>query len=207
VTALLEAQTAKTRVPGTDRVEWIDGARGLSIVLMIVSHVGLVTGLTPAWFHLYAMRPVAPVFLLLLGMLWRPGFRPRHIQFAVGIVVAQLLALSLGFPAPNILAVMGLCLLAMPLAIRWPTAALSLCVTQLMFWPMPDWWTGYAPGFALALVLGGALLPRDGYVKAYGQLGVRLGLAAVGRRPLTWYLGHLLVLTVTVAVIVATSPA
>lgn len=180
------------------RVGWIDGARGLSIAAMIVSHVGLVTGLTPWWFHLYVMRPVAPMFLLLLGLLWRPGFRRRHVQFIAGMVAAQVLALTLGFPFPNILLLMGAALLVMPAAMRWPTAVLTLCVCQLAFWPVPDWWTGYQPGFVVAFVLAGQLLPQDGYLRGYGRLGSKLGMEVVGRWPLTFYLGHLLVLVVAV---------
>lgn len=176
------------------RVGWIDGARGLSIVAMIVSHLGLFFGTTPGWFHLYVMRPVAPFFLLLLGMLWRPGFRRRHRQFIVAAVVAQVLALYIGFALPNIFVVMGLCLLAMPYAMRWPVAAIVLAVVQLHFWPMPEWWTGYQPGFALVLVVVGKLVPADGYLEGFGRLGSWLGCEVVGRRPMTWYLGHLLVL-------------
>lgn len=183
-----------------DRVTWIDGARGLSIVLMIVSHVGMVTGTTPYWFHLYVMRPVAPVFVLLLGMLWRPGLRRRHVQFAGGIVAAQLLAAVLGFPAPDILLVMGLALLVLPAAIRVPHLALALCFTQVAFWPVPGW-NGYPLGFVLGLALIGALVPADGFVRHYGRLGAALHLDVVGRYPLTFYLGHLLVLVVATMVV------
>lgn len=177
-----------------ERVGWIDGARGLSIVAMIVSHLGLITGLTAGWFHLYVMRPVAPMFLLLLGMLWRPGFRRRHVQFIAAAIASALLAAYIGFAVPNILTVMAMCLLAMPIAVRWPVGALVLCVLQVTFWPMPAWWTGYQPGFALLLVLVGQLLPADGYLRAYGRLGSWLGFEAVGRRPITWYVGHLVAL-------------
>lgn len=177
------------------RIGWVDGARGLSIVAMIVSHVGLVTGVTPGWFHLYVMRPVAPMFLLLLGMLWRPGFRRRHVQFIAAAIVAQAMAIYIGFALPNIFVVMGLVLLLMPLAVRWPVATLVLCILQVQFWPHPEWWTGYPLGFALAFALIGSKLPADGLVEAYGRLGSRLGLEGVGRRPMTWYLGHLALLS------------
>lgn len=176
-----------------ERVGWVDGARGLSIAAMIVSHVGLATGSTPAWFHLVVMRPVAPVFLILLGLLWRPGFRRRHVQLLGGAVVSQLLALYLGFALPNILVVMALVLLVMPLAVRWPQITLGLAVTSIVFWT-PAFWSGYPLGFALACAMAGHLLRPDGFVRAYGSFGSRLGLEVVGRWPLTFYLGHLLVL-------------
>lgn len=199
--SLVELDTILRRArPG--RVGWIDGARGLSIAAMIVSHASLTFDLLPAWFHVVVMRPVAPMFLLLLGMLWRPGFRRRHVQFAGALVASQLFALTLGFAVPNIFVVMGICLLLMRLAVRWPVATVVLCVNQLVFWPLPDWWSGYPLGFALLLVLLGHLIPADGFMRAYGNLGQRLGLTVVGRYPMTFYLGHLLVL-----VLVSLSPS
>lgn len=183
------------------RIGWIDGARGLSIVAMIVSHVGLALDLTPEWFHVYVMRPVAPMFLLLLGMLWRPGLRRRHLQFAGGVVAAALLSLSLGFGFPNILTLMAVALLVMPLMVRFPVVTLAACVTQLAYWPHPNWWTGYPLGLVLAMVLVGHLVSADGAVQAYGRFGDRLGLGVVGRYPLSFYVGHLAVLAFHVHVV------
>lgn len=190
---LLLDQT-KEQAPG--RVGWIDGARGLSIVAMIVSHLDYVVGPGIGWLHTYAMRPAAPMFLLLLGMLWRPGWRRRHWHLLGGAVASQLLAIALGFAFPNILLLMGAALLVMPWATRWPVATLAACMTQLMFWPVPDWWSGYAPGFVVGLAVLGACMAPDGLVRGYGRVGSRLGLEVVGRRPLTFYLGHLVALWV-----------
>lgn len=195
-------QIAQARATGTGRVGWIDGARGLSIVAMIVSHVDLMLlgGQSGDVVHRVLMRPFAPLFLLLLGMLWRPGLRKRHLQLLGGAVAATALATPLGFEVPNILVLMGACLLVMPWAVRWPVATLAVCVTQLQFWPTPDWWTSYEPGFALALVTAGAVIPSDGIVQGFGRLGSRLGLEVVGRMPLRFYLGHFVALWVLVIV-------
>lgn len=176
------------------RVGWIDGARGLSIVAMIISHADYLLGPNIAVFHWVIMRPVAPMFLLLLGMMWRPGWRRRHWHLVGGALVAQLLALGLGLGFPNILTLMLGAVLVMPYAVRWPVATLALCVVQLSFWPVPDWWTGYQPGFVVAMTTVGATVIPDGIVEGYGRLGSRLGLEAVGRMPLRFYLGHLVAL-------------
>lgn len=184
---------------GLGRTRWIDGARGLSIVGMMLSHVLIVAGL--AWWpllHLTLWRPVAPVFFLLFGILWRSGWRRRHWQLLAGALVAHGFAVVLGFPLPDVLAVIVGLVLVMPLCKRWPHAAIALAVTQLAFWPMPELWGGFAPGFAVALATAGATVPADGFVRAWGNAGVRLGLEVVGRHPLAWYLGHLATLSLFV---------
>lgn len=182
------------RVRPAARIGWIDGARGLSIAAMIISHIGLWSGLTPGWFHLYVMRPVAPMFLLLLGALWRPGWRTRHWHLVAAAGVASLLALVLDFAQPNIMPLIVVAVLALHVSSRLPVVALVLCIVQLAFWPVPDWWTGYPIGFVVAFATIGYLLPADRVLIAYGRVGQRLGLAVVGRAPLRFYLGHLLIL-------------
>jgi hypothetical protein len=186
----------------TERVGWIDGARGLSIVLMIVSHVDLALGMPLGrGFHVYAMRPVAPVFIVLFAMLWRPGWRRRHWQLLAAAPIAQVCAWLLGWGVPNILVLLLFALLAMPAVERYPVVVAILGVNQLAFWPIgPGWWTGYSLGFVLVFLVIGRYVADRRFIEAYGRLGERAGLARVGRQPLRWYLGHLVLLTGVVGV-------
>lgn len=177
------------------RVGWIDGARGLSIVLMIVSHVDLVLGAPLGWwFHVVLMRPVAPVFMMLFATLWRPGWRRRHWHLVGGAVVAQLCVAFLFGTVPNILVLLLWAVLLMPFVDRWPVVVILVAVNQLAFWPVPDWWTGYPPGLLLAFLVAGRHLSPAGFLEGYGRVGSWLRLEAVGRRPMTWYVGHLVFL-------------
>lgn len=194
--ALLEVgPTSSSR----ERLAWIDGARGFSIVAMIVSHIGLISGLTPWWFHQVVMRPVAPVFLMLFAMLWRPGWRRRHWQLLASATAASGMAAYLGFATPNILLVLLGAVIIMPAIERWPLAVAALGATQLVFWPLPEWWTGYPVGFVLVLLVAGRHAPVDGFLSGYGRLGLALGCERIGQQPLRWYLGHLLALVLLVA--------
>lgn len=184
------------------RVGWIDGARGLSVAAMMFSHLDLVVGAPLGWvFHSVIMRPVAPVFLLLLALLWRQGWRRRHWQLVLAAPMAQGLATLLGFAVPNILLVILGGVLVLPIVQRWPVPVTIAAVTQLVFWPLPEWWTGYPVGFVLVLLVVGRHVRVDGFLEGYGRVGSRLGLEFVGRHPLSFYLGHLagLVLLVLVA--------
>lgn len=177
------------------RVGWIDGARGLSIFLMVWSHVDLALG-SPlgSMFHLVWMRPVAPVFLMLFAMLWRPGFRRRHLQLIGGAVVAQLLTLYLFGELPNILVVLVGAVLVMPLVERYPVPVLLVAVNQLAFWPLPDWWTGYPVGLVLVFLVAGRHVMVRPFLAGYGAVGAWLGMGFLGRYPMSCYVGHLAVL-------------
>lgn len=184
-----------------ERVSWIDGARGLSIVLMMLSHLSLTFGIFGAWFHWVLMRPVAPIFLLLFAMLWRPGLRRSHLRLFAAAPIAQALAYLLGFPVPDILLVICGAVLVMPVVQRWPIPVTILAVTQLAFWPIPGW-DGYPVGFVLVLLVVGSHLDVGPALTGYGRVGSWLGLDAIGRHPLPWYLGHLGGLVVLVLVLV-----
>ena len=190
------------RVSGSaGRIAWVDGLRGLSITAMIISHIGLTTGITPAWVHLVALRPFAPMFLFLAGYLWRPGWRRRHWQLLGTATAAQLLAWDLGFTTPNIVVLIVVAVGALHLAHRWPFLVVMLSVNQLVFWPLPDWWSGYPLGFVVLCAMAGQLVAHriafmDGSLIKAGTLAHRVGLGAVGRAPVRWYLGHLALLVV-----------
>lgn len=182
------------------RLAWVDGARGLGIAMLLVSHVLVVVG--AEWFapvHGTLWRPGAVMFLVVLGYLWRPGWRERHWQVLAAAIPAQAAASYLGLSEPNILLVILATVGLLHVAERWPQATLGLAAVQVVFWH-PESWTGYPLGFALICAMAGRWLPVDSAVRGFGRLGCWLKLEVLGRRPLTFYLGHLLVLAAAVAV-------
>jgi hypothetical protein len=175
---------------GVGRLELLDKLRGLAIVLMVVDHVAVQTG-SPWFVRTLVTRPALPLFLLVAGMLWRPGLRRRHLQLAAAAGSATVLGAQLGMVAPDVLVVIGIGLAAMPLAVRWPVVTLALAAIQPTTWPL---WQGYEPGTVLVLLyLGHALATRTPLELRWADR-LPWWTAVVGRFPLTVYVGHLAVL-------------
>jgi hypothetical protein len=184
--------TAPTRLVGLDR------ARGLAIALMVLDHVLVVID-GPALVRLTVTRAALPLFALLIGALWRPGLRWRHVELIAAAVAASVLGPLAGLTAtPDVLVVIAVALLLMPLAVRAPIPVLAASIIAPVTWPEAH--TGYSVAVVLALILTGYLLRwkiRDGVE----HTSLPAWLAVVGRYPLTWYLGHLTVLAALRAVL------
>ncbi len=86
--------------------------------------------------------------------------------------------------------------LAWPLVVAHPGVTLTLGLISALY--VPVGWHGYEPGLVLAWFCLGLLARLEWFA-----LGDRLPvqLERVGRRPLIWYVGHLVVLTGIAAVI------
>lgn len=185
----------------------IDAARGLAIVLMILDHVLLVVQ------NLYAdrlpldaaqtidlvrrtvTRASLPLFMVASGVMLSEKGRNlgRYLEVVgVALVVNVVLqAYPIGFGFPEILGVWCLVMIAAPTINRYPVAAASVGAVQLYVWPIA--WGGYQPGLVVLLMVLGVLSgPRS--LEWCSQLPQ--WLRSLGRRPLSWYCGHLAVLVV-----------
>lgn len=186
------------------RIAWLDKLRGFAIAGMMLSHFTRFLAL-PGWeWVLIATRPFMPFFAVLIGVLWRPGFRKRHVQLAAAAAVTVVLAAQSGFAVPSILGVLLIALPIVQLVHKAPVAGIIGGLVQVMSFPIPYPWTGYQPGLVVALILVGYLARHSGglWEGAEARALDRLpgAFAAIGRRPLTWYAGHLLVLAAILTV-------
>jgi len=158
---------------------------------MILDHVLLVA--FPAHggallVRLTVTRAALPLFILVAGHL--AVDRPIHPRRMVGVILcgagATVLTRDLGFPEPDVLMVIAVCVIGLSVVpARYRALVLVVAVLQPVTWPLP--YTGYQPGPVVALLVIGGHLPD------LARLGDRLPLwtAAVGRHPLAWYIGHL----------------
>lgn len=176
------------------RLDGLDRLRGLAIACMVADHLALFAGVDVV--RLTIGRVAVPVFFVVSGALVRRLTR-RHL-----LVLAAGLLLPLAAPwvdSPNVLAlnVAGAALLVLARSRPWGPALLA--AVALTFeangWHNP---TGYPFGVLVALMCLGQWVGPP----ALGRLGGCLPafLASPGRRPLTWYLGHVLALTAVVLV-------
>lgn len=63
-----------TVAPRTERVEWIDAAKGLGIVLIVLGHITSVE--TPSWFYIYLYAFHVPLFFFVSGLTFKPAAKP-----------------------------------------------------------------------------------------------------------------------------------
>lgn len=179
---------------GATRLVGLDRLRGLAIGCMIVDHVALLGGLQLV--RVTVGRLALPIFFVLAGAL------VRRLTWRHGAVFAVGLGLPVVVPwidSPNVLVLYAVGAVVLVAGARWwwwPWAVLVVAVTLLAngwgAWPAG----GYPPAALLALLAVGTLLRRYVGLNAVAEAGEGLPgwLGAIGRRPVTWYVGHLLVL-------------
>lgn len=182
-----------TAVASPVRLAGIDRARGLAVLLMVLDHALVVLDSNnPA--RLTVTRLALPLFMICAATVWkgRPSRRRALALAAVGALDLFLAPLvGLGSPAP----VAGFCLLvallvAAPTLLRWPLVACVLGFVQGFFIPLG--WQGWELGVLLGWFMVGRLGLASGQ-QEIRRIGDRLPafLAVIGRRPLIWYVGHL----------------
>lgn len=197
------------------RVVWVDRLRGLAVVAMVVDHVCAV--LAYVWhvpgpwvvLRLTVGRVAFPVFLLLTGWLLvgRGPSSRRTARIAAAGVGAALWSMVCGLPIgqPDILLLIAAVLAVWPVIVRAPVLAAAVGVIQPFTWPVP--WAGYQPGALVALMVLGWLWGQPGpdwqtLRLVDSDLGwVPEPVRWLGRWPLEFYVGHLVVLGVVVVVV------
>lgn len=171
------------------RVE-LDRLRGLAILLMIGDHLARVWSFEG--YRLTLGRLAVPLFFIIAGHLAGSRLTRRHLwAFVIG------LNLPLVVPwvdAPNVLVwfAVGAVILYAFERYGWPT---WLLIVPALVWAANGWpslWAAsYNPLALLALMAVGRGLGREAFVSGR-HLPAWVG--ALGRHPLTWYVGHVLAL-------------
>lgn len=172
-----------TAAPARQRIKLLDVLRGLAILLMIVDHA-LVVFDAPEILR-YLTRPALPMFMMTMGYLIRPGWRIRHLELLVAALVSWPMAVQLGIADVPILVVLALVLPLVVWGQGYPVVLAATGVMMMSVWPID--WVGYHPGTLVALIALGIIL-RDRQPEFDVSWGV---VEAIGRYPLTFYVGHL----------------
>jgi len=173
------------------RSDQLDGFRGLAIALMMLDHATYVLA-GPAEIRWTLGRLAMPMFFLLAGHL-AGRLRWRHAQIGL---LGLLLPLAVPWiDTPNVLLLWALgC--AVVYAARWAGLPLWLLIVV----PLVEVANGVSidgPGYYSPAVLGalmalGTMLPRTTFNWRLPRAALR-PVAALGRHPILWYVGHLLV--------------
>lgn len=188
--------TALTLTPLVRRVE-LDRLRGLAILLMVGDHLALVWSFEA--YRLTLGRLAMPLFFVVAGHLAGRRLSSRHLlAVGVGLVLPVVVP---WVDSPNVLVWFGVGAGILYVFERrgWPTWLLVL--PALIF--AANGWSllsgrSYDPLALLALmVVGRGLAPT--LLVAGRRLPCWVG--ALGRRPLTWYVGHVLALQVVLVAV------
>lgn len=182
-----------TREASTRSRLWqIDALRGAAIVLMVGDHLALVAGDDAMTYRVTLGRLAMPIFFVLAGHL---AGRLSWRHAAVGGIGLALPLVVPWIDSPNVLVLWALGCVLLWAARRVGVHPLWLVIVAATV--AANGWgirvgTSYEFLSLWALMAAGALVPRSALI----ALGSHLPgwLAVIGRRPVTWYVGHLLVL-------------
>lgn len=178
----------KTRISGIDR------ARGFAIILMMFQHFLLLYHGPNAW-ESTGGRLVAPIFLIVGGSLvTRMSIRHIHV-FILGIFLTIAVPWA-GNPSILIYYVISAFIIwgirRVNFALLWIPVFISLALYANGIWVTPN--GQYSPMAALALMCIGSLIGRTIIGNLGGLLPKWEWLAFIGRHPLAFYAGHLMLL-------------
>lgn len=181
------------------RLVVVDRLRGLAVALMVLDHV-LVQLDRDSILRVTVTRPALPLFMICAAIVWKPATWRRWTVLLALALVELVLFIPLGMGVPGIVAVFALVLVVIDAVgidrfDRWSAVFLAAGILQALY--LPVGWRGYEPGLVLAWFALGRLAAAP-----FLELGSRVpdGFASIGRRPLVWYVGHLVAL-VPVAVL------
>lgn len=192
------------------REAWLDRARGLAVVLMVVDHLAVF--LVHEWgnpapygglaqvLRLTVTRASLVLFMLVAGwLIEQHGARPRRMaEICLAGAAVTAFGWWLDFPIgrPDVLLLIGVCLCFWRQIRRHPVAAIALGVVQLTAWPIP--WSGYQPGAVLALLAAGIVWNCRAFAEGGRLWTQRLPswLGWPGRHALGLYVAHIAALGV-----------
>lgn len=178
------------------RVGAVDRVRGLAIACMVVDHLCLIFS-GPELLRWTVGRLAMPLFFVLSGYLLR-RLSWRHAGIgAVGLVLP---AAVVWVDRPNVLVWYAVGAVVLTL-LRWaevsPVVLVVVVLTVMANHGGSRLGSSYEPGALLALMALGQMLKKRAQdperVFAWGSR-LPVFLEGVGRRPLAFYLGHVLVL-------------
>lgn len=182
----------------------IDAWRGLAILLMLLDHFALVMlehfGGGIGWhvIRLTLTRPAMPIFFVTLGWLLiehRPS-ADRIVRTSCLAALCTVLWLALGQHQGDILWGVVVVLLLRRWVVDVPWLVLGVGLIQSAYWPGLNFAGGYEIGRLFAFASLGPLLHAwlAGFPISF-RPGIQRHLGVVGQHPLSWYVGHLIVLT------------
>jgi hypothetical protein len=177
----------------------LDQLRGLAIILMVLDHVLL--QIEPTHSLRYTLTRLSlPLFMITAGTLYRPATPRRLARLAPAILVEATISTIVLESRPGIVTVYAIALLTTTATqhiprLGTPRALIAIGLLQTLLLPIT--WTGYQPGLVLAFVNAGRLINPA----SLPAMSPDSRLATIGRYPMTWYVGHLLVLIAITAAI------
>lgn len=179
------------------RLTYLDALRGLAVALMILDHTIATTAIGGDYTIRHTITRLSlPAFCFAAAGTYTGRQSPRRLVQLLGVILLAEIplngALGLGLPGPVFLLVLtATAACVFPTIAQRPVLFGTLGLLQALYLPVAV--TGYQPG----LVLLWWCLGRLGWheLSTYARR-LPAWLEPIGRRPLTWYVGHLLVLTV-----------
>lgn len=172
----------------------LDKLRGLAVALMVLDHLALFLEVLPV--RLTLGRLAMPLFFLVAGHLAYRLSRRHGLALVLGLALPWI---APWVDSPNVLlwwAVFSAVLVGARYLSWSPVFYVAAALTFAANGWFYDLGTSYEPYALLGLMALGQLLPRSSFAFADRLPGV---FASIGRRPLTWYVGHVLVLVVVFA--------
>ncbi len=185
------------------RIWQLDRIRGLAIVLMLLDHVlALNPSVGGMAVRLSLTRFAMPLFMMTAGYLIaskRSAFSARRLSvIAAAGVVSCTCCWSLSLPTFDILVGFAFVVMVTGAVVRWPLLLVLVGFIQAAWLPLH--FPAYELGAVVAWVSIGALIVgsmHSGSFLAWADRVPRV-LEPIGRYPLRWYVGHLVVLAVMV---------